>query len=97
MNTRILKKYLWLLLIGLLPLGLVACSDSDDPVKEIEKPNGSENEEEKVVAYQDARAYANFFAYNVMNDVYLWKQDITSALESWKILTDPIQAVETAR
>lgn len=97
MNTRLLKKYLWLLLIGLLPLGLVACSDSDDPVKEVEKPNGGENEEEKVVAYQDARAYANFFAYNVMNDVYLWKQDITSALESWKILTDPIQAVETAR
>lgn len=97
MNTRILKKYLWLLLIGLLPLGLVACSDSDDPVKEIEKPNGGENEEEKVVAYQDARAYANFFAYNVMNDVYLWKQDITSALNSWLILTDPIAAVKKAR
>lgn len=86
MNMNVLKKYVWLLVAVLLPIGFVACSDSDDPVKE----DGD-------VVYQDEKAYANFFAYNVMNDVYLWKQDITSALNSWKILTDPVEAVAKAR
>lgn len=101
MNVHLLKKYLWLLLFGLLPIGFVACSDSDDPVKEVEPPKEEEKEEgkeeDKSVAYQDEKAYANFFAYNVMNDVYLWKQDITSALNSWLILADPVEAVAKAR
>ena len=96
MNTHSLNRYLWLLLVAFLPLGFVACSDSDEPLKEVEKPEEEEKEEE-VEAYQDERAYANFFAYNVMNDVYLWKQDITSALNSWQILTDPKEAVANAR
>lgn len=73
MNTRISKKYLWLLLIGLLPLGLVACSDSDEPVIE----------EEPIVEDDKSYPYANFFGYNVMNDVYLWKKDISYNLNKW--------------
>ena len=95
MNTRLFKKYIWLLLAVLLPCGFMACSDSDEPLKPVENPNGG-NEDSKE-AYQDENAYANFFAYNVMSDVYLWNQDITAALNAWTILGDPVETVTNAR
>ncbi|MBR5541679.1 MAG: PDZ domain-containing protein [Bacteroides sp.] len=103
MNTRFLRKYIWLLFALCLPLGFVACSERDEPVsqktplgKEEDKDKEEEKEEEEK-AYQDEKAYANFFAYNAMNDVYLWKQDITSALSAWTIMGDPVEAVKKAR
>ena len=93
MNTKMLKKFVWLWLALLLPLGFVACSDDDEPLNPVTPPQ----EEEGSKAYQDEMAYANFFAYNVMSDVYLWKQEIASALNSWLILADPVKAVEKAR
>ena len=100
MNVRFLKKYAWTMFALMLPLGFVACSDSDEPLKPVtppqqEEPN--EPEEEKVVAYQDEKAYVNFFAYNLMKDVYLWSQDITAAFKSWTILGDPVENVKNAR
>lgn len=91
-----LKKLIWMLLAIGLPLGFCACSDDDSPQKgaEIEKPEEEENGSE---AYQDVRAYANFFSFNVMSDIYLWSQDIGQAFESWEILTDPIQKVADVR
>ena len=97
MNTSVLRKYVWLLMVCLLPLGFVACSDDDEPLKEVEIPEEETPVEEEETAYQDERAYANFFAFNVMNDVYLWQQDITSALDTWLILADPKEAVANAR
>lgn len=92
------KKYITLLLAFLLPLGFVACSDNDEPLKPVDPPKEEPKEDpEEVKAYQDERAYVNFFAFNVMNDVYLWKQDIDDALNSWQILADPIEAVAKAR
>lgn len=96
MNMNILKKYAWLLMAILLPVGFVACSDSDEPLNPVEPPQ-QEEEEEQVDAYQDEEAYANFFAYNVMSDVYLWSQDITDALKAWTVTGDPIKAVANAR
>ena len=95
MNTRLFKKYIWLLLAVLLPCGFMACSDSDEPLKPVENPNGG-NEDSKE-AYQDENAYANFFAYNVLSDIYLWNQDITAALNAWTILGDPVETVTNAR
>ena len=97
MNISILKKYAWMLFALMLPLGFVACSDSDEPLKEVDTPEKEEPEEEKVQVYQDEKAYANFFAYNAMSDVYLWSQDITAALKSWTILGDPVETVKNAR
>ena len=93
-----MKKYIVFLMAFLLPLGFVACSDDDEPVKPVEPPQEEPTEDpEEIKAYQDERAYVNFFAYNVMNDVYLWKQDIEDALNSWQILADPVEAVANAR
>ena len=96
-----LKKYVWLFLAVLLPLGFVACSDNnDEPEKPVVNPNEKPNEggsTNQPVAFTDPKAYANFFAFNVMSDVYLWKQDITSALNSWQISADPVEAVAKAR
>ena len=95
MNTHSLKKYAWLLLMGLLPLGFVACSDDDEPAKEVIIPDEPDEPENEV--YQDSKVYANAFAYNVMNDVYLWKQDITDALDAWNFSSDPIETVAKVR
>ena len=96
-----LKKYVWLFLAVLLPLGFVACSDdNDEPEKPVVNPNEKPNEggsTNQPVAFTDPKAYANFFAFNVMSDVYLWKQDITSALNSWQISANPVEAVAKAR
>ena len=98
-----IKLYVWLLLAVLLPCGFVACSDSEEPAKPIVKPNeGNENNNnqgssEEVKVYQDEKAYANFFSFNMMSDLYLWSQDITAALNSWTFLGDPIKTVANAR
>ena len=96
MNISFLKKYGWMLFALMLPLGFVACSDSDEPLKQIETPE-DQPEGNQVSAFQNEKAYANFFAYNAMNDVYLWNQDITAAFKAWTILGDPIEAVKSAR
>ena len=89
------------MLAVLLPLGFVACSDNnDEPEKPVVNPNDKPNEggsTNQPVAFTDPKAYANFFAFNVMSDVYLWKQDITSALKSWQISANPVEAVAKAR
>ena len=99
MNISFLKKYVWMLFALMLPLGFVACSDSDEPLKEVDTPEEEpqQPEDEKVQAYQDEKAYANFFAYNAISDVYLWNQDITAALKSWTILGNPVETVKNAR
>ena len=95
MNIRFLKKYAWMLFALMLSLGFVACSNSDEPLKQVENPEGAEGE--NVAPFQDEKAYANFFAYNLLGDVYLWNQDITAAFEAWTILGNPIEAVKNAR
>jgi C-terminal processing protease CtpA/Prc len=91
-----LKKYLYLFIALCLPLGFVACSDSDEPLKPAVRPgDGEEVKGEK--AYQDEEAYANFFGFNVMSDYYLWNKEIKNALSEWKIMEDPIEAVENYR
>ena len=99
MNISFLKKNVWMLFALMLPLGFAACSDSDEPLKEVDTPEEEpqQPEDEKVQAYQDEKAYANFFAYNAISDVYLWNQDITAALKSWTILGNPIETVKNAR
>ena len=99
MNAEMLKKIVWLWLALLLPLGFVACSDDDEPLNPVTPPQEEEQEkeEEESKAYQDERAYANFFAYNEMSDIYLWKEEIKSALDAWPILADPVEAVAQAR
>lgn len=102
-----MKKILWFLLAVFLSSGFVACSDNnDEPVKPVVKPEGgtgnnknegTQGNEEAEKVFKDEKAYANFFAYNVLNDVYLWNQDITAALKSWEILGDPVKAVQNAR
>ena len=81
-----------LYMLAVMPMCVVSCSDGDDgeipktPIINPVNPDDSDNSDPDnsvVKAYTDANAYANFFAYNVMNDVYLWKQDITSSLNTW--------------
>lgn len=96
MTIRNWKKYTWLVLAMLVSVHWASCSDDDEPIKGTQKPS-EDNKEEVSKAYQEEKPYANFFARNVMNDVYLWKQDIASALNSWMIEGDPVEAVAKAR
>ena len=103
LKMKIMKKYVWLLLALCLPMGFVACSDSDDePLKPVVKPDDSQEEEEEEKeetskAYQNEEAYVNFFSFNMMSDIYLWKKEIADALKSWQLLEDPIEAVAKYR
>ena len=98
MNTDRMKKILWLMLAVLLPLGFTACSDDDKetPVEPVE-PVNPEPDDDETEAYASAEPYANFFGYNVMSDVYLWKDEIEEGLSTWMIGEDPIEKVATVR
>lgn len=93
MKTNILKLIsVW----AVAAICFAACSEKNEP--EIPKtppvvnplPDDDKNEDvndepvvEEIKAYTDGNAYANFFAYNVMGDAYLWKDEVASGLNSW--------------
>ena len=45
------KKYVWVLLMGLMPMGFVSCSDSDEPVREPEVINPNRSLEYKPIIF----------------------------------------------
>ena len=92
-----LKKYVWLLLAVLLPSGFMACSESDEPVREPEvltPPSGGQ-EDNKKEYYTFKEAYINQFCYDQMYYYYLWWKDIDTS--NWMLNDDPIQKVKSIR
>ena len=92
-----LKKYVWLFLAVLLPLGFVACSDDDGPVREpevITPPSGGQ-EGSKKEYYTFKEAYINQFCYDQMSYYYLWWKDIDKS--NWMLDDDPIKKVKSIR
>lgn len=72
------------------------CSDDDDETikkPEIENPDGPTGEE----YITDDTAFGNFFAYNTINDIYLWKYEIANSMKSWKLADNPIKKVKEIR
>lgn len=62
--------------------GIIACAHKEDPDPDVEK---------------DRLVTVNTFAYNVMNTYYLWKDDISDGLASWKLDEDPVEKVKSIR
>ena len=85
-----IKKYVWLFWALWLPWCLASCSKDDDPV-------GGGKEENTSKTFQDEKPYANFFGYQIMNDVYLWKKEIASGLKNWDLMADPVETVKKIR
>lgn len=81
------KKYVWLLLAFLLPLGFVGCSDDDAPTRE---PEILEKE-----YYTFTEAYINQFCYDQMSYYYLWWKVIETG--EWLLNDDPIEKIESIR
>ena len=77
------KSIIHILLMPVLLAGICACGHKEDP----EMP---EEEKERLVT-------VNTFAYNVMNTYYLWKDDISGGLATWKLDDDPIDKVKSVR
>ncbi len=85
----------------------VSCSDDDEynrnktpiinPTPGGDEPKDSTSQNPTVSYYTDPNYYAGFFAFNVMNDVYLWKDEIASSLSNWKMNEDPIKKVDAIR
>ena len=43
------------------------------------------------------RKYVNTFAWNIMNTYYLWREEISAAMDSWLLWEEPIQKVADIR
>lgn len=97
MNTHSLNRYLWLLLVAFLPLGFVACSDSDEPKREpvVINPSEKEPSSEELEYYTFAEAYINQFCYDYMSYYYLWWKDIDSS--NWLLNDNPIEKIKSIR
>ena len=91
MNLTYLRKYLWLLLVSLLPMGFVACSDDDEPVRE---PEVIEPDDESEY-YTFSEAYINLFCYDQMSYYYLWWKNIDKS--NWKLDADPVEKIQSIR
>lgn len=65
-----------------------ACSDNNDPLKPGPDPNPGQETSDEIY-------YANRFAYDVLSDVYLWKDEIADGLKLLVpgISEDPIKTV----
>ena len=101
MNVKMLRKYVWLIFAILLPMGFVACSESDDPVHQVTPPldkdeEGDGGEDVDVPEhYTFVEAYINQFCYDQMAYYYLWWKDIDT--KNWKLNDDPIKKVKEIR
>lgn len=82
-------KNIWKLIVlywvAIMPISFVSCSDDGEDSPKAEN------------YYTEPEQYAGFFAYNVMNDVYLWKEEIATSLSNWKVNDDPIEKVKAVR
>lgn len=101
-------KWCFLYLVLMLPMILfVSCSDDDDysrnktpiinPTPGGEEPKDTTSLKPTLGYYTDPNYYAGFFAFYVMSDVYLWKDEIASSLSNWKMNEDPIKKVDAIR
>lgn len=97
MNTALLKKYVWLLFAILLPLGMLSCSDDDEPTKEPEliTPPDDNKQEEQTTYYTIAEPYVNQFCYDQMSTYYLWWKEIDK--DNWKLNDDPVKKIDEIR
>ena len=86
-----------------LPAGIVSCSGDDDPketpiINPTPEPEDTTKTETETKVYTDGKIYANFFAYNIISDIYLWKKEISSAFKTWYVVEeDPIKKVQEIR
>lgn len=78
-------KWIALYMMAVVPMSLVSCSDKDDDAPPAKEP------------YTDPVPYAGFFAYSVLNDVYLWKDEIAPSMKDWMVNEDPIEKVNKVR
>lgn len=73
----------------LLAAGLAACGKPLD--------DGGEEKSPEQIAQEKTYKYVNTFTRNMMNIYYLWTQEISSSIQSWKDTEEPIAKVEAVR
>lgn len=90
-------KYLvvsaWLVMLPV----LFSCSDANDDAREIPVVKPDVPMGDGTDYYTKPECYASFFAYNVLNDVYLWKKEVATELEGWQIDENPIAKLKEIR
>lgn len=87
--------------VMLLAIGSVtsSCSDDDDEPKkpDIESPDAPDTPSTETNYFTEDKAYGNFYAYNMINDIYLWKYEVEENTTGWSTDDDPIQKVAEVR
>lgn len=89
-----MKNHAIFLTAVLLSLSSVSCTKEEPEIKTMpEQPDPSfKLDEDEMTRY-----YANMFAYNMMSTYYLWNEEISTALSSWKTDDDPVEKVREVR
>ena len=79
------KSIIHILLMPVLLTGIFACGPKDPETPEIPQEE------------LDRLKTVNIFAYNTMNIYYLWNEEISDGLATWKLNEDPIEKVKIIR
>lgn len=88
-----MKKY-WLIFLCCLAVVLGACTKIDNPGSGDENP---EQEVDPASETQNVYKYVNNFAFNQMNNYYLWQKEIAADLKAWKDTEEPKAKVKDIR
>ena len=81
-----MKRNRWILgLVALSMLGAGCHKQAPDEYSQLDDETKAE------------RKYVNTFAWNIMNTYYLWREEISAAMDSWKLWDEPIQKIADIR
>ena len=81
------RHFIYVLAITAVLAGICACGHKDDPETTEEWPYGA----------KDSLNAINTFAYNTMSVYYLWKDEISDGLSTWRRDDNPISKVKSIR
>lgn len=100
MNTELFKKFVWLWMALLLPLGFVACSnDDEEPLEDIPEVIPPAEEDDPYLTeegyYNVVEPYINQFCYEEMSYWYLWWDKVD--VSNWYVLDNPMEKVKEIR
>lgn len=90
-----MRKYFALLAV-VLPMLVVSSCRKEEPEAPVDNGN-TETPAQNEKKEENVKKYVNLFTFNMINTYYLWNEEASTALNSWKTTDDPFKKLEEAR